>query len=187
LNAENLLDVWQTLMTRCSYLNEPRPAVTQAMSALSRDGVVVNGAVRLQFDRARSAMTSRLELRVPPLIMVVITALAMWFTDVALPWLSVSLHYPAPLAGVIFIAGLGIALSGVLTFRSARTTVSPLDPASAQSLVNELIPKAARTMGDYRVYTAADVHMLRFVRRAPTLGFSMEEIGRLISRLPRLE
>lgn len=45
----------------------------------------------------------------------------------------------------------------------------------------ELIPKAARTMGDYRVYTAADVHTLRFVRRARALGFSMDEIGTLLN------
>jgi MerR family copper efflux transcriptional regulator len=45
----------------------------------------------------------------------------------------------------------------------------------------ELIPKAARTMGDYRVYAAADVHTLRFVRRARTLGFSMDEIGELLN------
>jgi Cu(I)-responsive transcriptional regulator len=43
-----------------------------------------------------------------------------------------------------------------------------------------LIPKAARTAGDYRVYSAADVHTLRFIRRARGLGFSMEEIGTLL-------
>jgi MerR family transcriptional regulator, copper efflux regulator len=45
----------------------------------------------------------------------------------------------------------------------------------------ELIPKAPRTMGHYRVYSAAGVHTLRFIRRARTLGFSMEEIGALLS------
>jgi Cu(I)-responsive transcriptional regulator len=44
----------------------------------------------------------------------------------------------------------------------------------------ELIPKAARTVGDYRVYSAADIHTLRFIRRARGLGFSMEEIGTLL-------
>jgi len=44
----------------------------------------------------------------------------------------------------------------------------------------ELIPKAARTMGDYRVYTAKDMHTLRFVRRARDLGFSMDEISNLL-------
>ena len=45
----------------------------------------------------------------------------------------------------------------------------------------ELIPKAARTLGDYRVYSSADVHTLRFIRRARGLGFSMQEIGTLLS------
>jgi Cu(I)-responsive transcriptional regulator len=44
-----------------------------------------------------------------------------------------------------------------------------------------LIPKAARTLGDYRVYTAAEIHTLRFVRRARGLGFSMHEIETLLS------
>lgn len=44
----------------------------------------------------------------------------------------------------------------------------------------ELIPKAARTAGDYRVYSPADIHTLRFIRRARGLGFSMDEIGTLL-------
>jgi Cu(I)-responsive transcriptional regulator len=44
----------------------------------------------------------------------------------------------------------------------------------------ELIPKATRTVGDYRVYSAADIHTLRFVRRARNLGFSMDEIRTLL-------
>lgn len=43
-----------------------------------------------------------------------------------------------------------------------------------------LIPKAARTVGDYRVYSATDLHALRFIRRARGLGFSMKEIEGLI-------
>jgi Cu(I)-responsive transcriptional regulator len=45
----------------------------------------------------------------------------------------------------------------------------------------QLIPKAARTSGDYRVYTQADIHTLRFIRRARNLGFSIEEIAGLLS------
>jgi Cu(I)-responsive transcriptional regulator len=44
----------------------------------------------------------------------------------------------------------------------------------------QLIPKAERTAGDYRVYTQADIHTLRFIRRARTLGFSIDEIGTLL-------
>jgi|SRR5215831_14726310 len=44
-----------------------------------------------------------------------------------------------------------------------------------------LIPKATRTAGDYRLYSQNDLHALRFIRRARGLGFSMQEIGNLLS------
>lgn len=44
-----------------------------------------------------------------------------------------------------------------------------------------LIPKAARTQGDYRVYSLKDVHILRFISRARGLGFSLDEIAGLLS------
>lgn len=46
---------------------------------------------------------------------------------------------------------------------------------------NGLIPPARRTDAGYRVYTDDDVHRLRFVRRARDLGFSVAEIGDLLS------
>jgi MerR family copper efflux transcriptional regulator len=43
-----------------------------------------------------------------------------------------------------------------------------------------LVPKAGRTQSGYRVYREADVHRLRFVRRARDMGFSMKEIEALL-------
>lgn len=43
-----------------------------------------------------------------------------------------------------------------------------------------LIPKARRSVSGYRVYAEADVHILAFVRRARSLGFSMKEIKKLV-------
>lgn len=43
-----------------------------------------------------------------------------------------------------------------------------------------LLPPPARTMANYRVYGPNDVHMLRFIKRARTLGFSMEDIKELV-------
>ena len=43
-----------------------------------------------------------------------------------------------------------------------------------------LLTGVARTDSGYRQYTEADVHTLRFIRRARDLGFSMEEIATLL-------
>jgi MerR family gold-responsive transcriptional activator of gol and ges genes len=43
-----------------------------------------------------------------------------------------------------------------------------------------LIPAADRTSSGYRDYSDTDVHMLRFIRRARDLGFSVAEIGDLL-------
>ncbi|EXL07884.1 MAG: Cu(I)-responsive transcriptional regulator [Pseudaminobacter sp.] len=44
-----------------------------------------------------------------------------------------------------------------------------------------LIPAADRTASGYRNYSDTDVHMLRFIRRSRDLGFSVAEIGSLLS------
>ncbi|ARP78183.1 Cu(I)-responsive transcriptional regulator [Bordetella genomosp. 6] len=44
-----------------------------------------------------------------------------------------------------------------------------------------LIPAVGRTDAGYRAYTPADVHRLHFIRRARNLGFSVPEIGDLLS------
>ena len=43
-----------------------------------------------------------------------------------------------------------------------------------------LMPKAKRTASNYRSYAESDVHTLRFIRRARSLGFSMAEIKELV-------
>lgn len=43
-----------------------------------------------------------------------------------------------------------------------------------------LIPRAVRTAGDYRVYSDNDLHTLRFIKRSRALGFSIKEIEGLL-------
>ncbi|HEX7054078.1 MAG TPA: Cu(I)-responsive transcriptional regulator [Burkholderiales bacterium] len=43
-----------------------------------------------------------------------------------------------------------------------------------------LVQKPRRSSANYRVYGEADVHVLRFVRAARELGFSMGQIGELL-------
>jgi MerR family copper efflux transcriptional regulator len=44
----------------------------------------------------------------------------------------------------------------------------------------DLIPEAGRTFAGYRIYTDNDLHRIRFIKRARTLGFSMKEITNLL-------
>ena len=43
-----------------------------------------------------------------------------------------------------------------------------------------LLPPPARTFANYRIYGPNDVHTLRFIKRARTLGFSMDDIKELV-------
>jgi Cu(I)-responsive transcriptional regulator len=43
-----------------------------------------------------------------------------------------------------------------------------------------LIPKAKRTFSGYRTYSDREIHVLRFIRQARSLGFSIKQIGELL-------
>jgi len=61
---------------------------------------------------------------------------------------------------------------------AARSGVSTKMVRHYESL--GLLPRVARTEAGYRQYGDAEVHTLRFIRRARDLGFSMAEIGELL-------
>lgn len=77
-----------------------------------------------------------LELRIPPPLVGLIVAGAMWVIAESLPpiaSLPASLRLPAAI--ILALVGVAIALSGVVSFRRAQTTVNPLKPESSTSLV----------------------------------------------------
>ena len=76
-----------------------------------------------------------LELKIPPPLIALFLAILMWLTP-ALAW---SVAIPSSLRIGLALAlsglGLGIAVSGVVAFRRARTTLNPIKASSASALV----------------------------------------------------
>ena len=87
---------------------------------------------------------SALELKIPPLLLVLLTGGAMWCLAWSLPALWVALPMRWPLAVFLFVAGFASALAGVIAFRRARTTVDPMHPGNASRVVRSGIYRFSR-------------------------------------------
>jgi protein-S-isoprenylcysteine O-methyltransferase Ste14 len=76
-----------------------------------------------------------LELKVPPPLVAVIVAAAMWGISRVTPLLEVAMVYRVWAGIVVAATDALFSIGGVLAFRRARTTVNPMNPESASSLV----------------------------------------------------
>jgi protein-S-isoprenylcysteine O-methyltransferase Ste14 len=85
-----------------------------------------------------------LELKIPPPIIAVLIAATMWGISLVTPLLTVSSTYQIPLAMAIAVVGVALALAGSISFRQAKTTVNPLKPEAASSLVSSGIYQFTR-------------------------------------------
>jgi protein-S-isoprenylcysteine O-methyltransferase Ste14 len=105
---------------------------------------------------------SALETRVPPPVVALVVVFLMWKGSV---WLGVVSAAPAwRHAAVGLLAGLGVMcdLSGLWVFLRARTTVNPMKPAAASSLVTSGIYRWTRNpmyVGLALLLTAAAVYL----------------------------
>ena len=76
-----------------------------------------------------------LELKIPPVAMGLIVGSVMWAAARFVPVFNFALPAGRLIAAGLAVAGVVIALLGVVSFRRAKTTVNPLQPAAASSLV----------------------------------------------------
>jgi len=76
-----------------------------------------------------------LELKIPPPLIALFLAILMWFTPALPGSAAIPSSLRIGLALALFGLGLGIAVSGVVAFRRARTTLNPTKASSASALV----------------------------------------------------
>ena len=78
---------------------------------------------------------SALELKIPPPLVALVVAAAMWFTPAMASALAVPASVRITLAIAIALLGGVFSLAGLISFRKARTTVNPMKPEKASSLI----------------------------------------------------
>lgn len=76
-----------------------------------------------------------LELKVPPLVVALILGFMMWLTARLLPAATFSFDVMTPLAIVVAALAIALGASGVLAFRKHDTTVHPMRPDTASTVV----------------------------------------------------
>jgi len=76
-----------------------------------------------------------LDLKVPPPVLVLLLALAMSIGAAPGPTIQLDAEVRWVAAAAVALLGVAINFAGIAAFRQARTTVSPLKPENASSLV----------------------------------------------------
>jgi protein-S-isoprenylcysteine O-methyltransferase Ste14 len=107
--------------------------------AIAAGGAPVN-LVSLGF----KIMMYALELKIPPPLVALLIAVAMWGISLATPLADVPAQARLIMAIAIAIAGIAAATSGVAAFRRAKTTTNPLKPETSSTLVTSGIYRITR-------------------------------------------
>ena len=85
-----------------------------------------------------------IELKVPPPAVAALAALAMWGISSVAPLLQVPTLIRVAVAIAIALVGGVVSAAGFVSFRRARTTVNPMKPEAASSLVSSGIYRVTR-------------------------------------------
>ena len=85
-----------------------------------------------------------LELKIPPPLVALLVALVMWCIARYTAAPAASDIVRTPLAIALAVAGGAFDIAGLLAFRRAKTTVNPMKPRSASSLVDSGVYRVTR-------------------------------------------
>ncbi|WP_373699255.1 isoprenylcysteine carboxylmethyltransferase family protein [Neisseria dentiae] len=83
-----------------------------------------------------------MELKIPPVLVLMVAALLMWLSAKLLP--DTLLPRLPLLALLLFSAGAGVIAAGISAFRRVGTTVNPLEPGQSSGVVSDGIYRFSR-------------------------------------------
>lgn len=78
---------------------------------------------------------SWLEFRIPPPLIALAAAAAMWLVARSYPGWAMPFERRGAVAIAVALIGVALVITGAIQFRRARTTLTPLNPAAASTLV----------------------------------------------------
>jgi len=85
-----------------------------------------------------------LELKIPPVAVTIIFAALMWLVSMVLQKMHFGGAFHSAAVIIFSFTGAAFAIAGVVSFRTAKTTVHPMKPDSATSLVTSGIYSITR-------------------------------------------
>ena len=85
-----------------------------------------------------------LELKIPPPVVAALIAIAMWGVSLIAPLLEVPAQFRVSVAIAVALVGVAFSLAGIMSFRRAETTVNPMKPETASSLVSSGVYRVTR-------------------------------------------
>lgn len=85
-----------------------------------------------------------MELKIPPPLQALLFGTVMWFLDSWLGFAKLTFYFQWVIVLALFIFGFSIIALAGLNFKAAKTTVNPLKPSQASSLVIAGVYKISR-------------------------------------------
>lgn len=89
-------------------------------------------------------MLKAFELRIPPLFLTLLVGILMWLLDASFNQITLIKTFRLEISIVLFLLSGFIIISGVYSFRLAKTTVNPIKPEQASALVTSGIYRVTR-------------------------------------------
>ena len=83
-----------------------------------------------------------LKTKIPPPLVTIAFGILIYYSTEIIP--SVTFTFQGFLGALFLIAGLGVMISAILTFRRLQTTINPLQPDTASSLASTGVFKLSR-------------------------------------------